>query len=384
MTANMKEAIKLLLFVAGMALFGFVSPVGLNLIVFAVVLSFLVCIHELGHYIWFKRGGVKVKEFAIGMGPSIATFTFANGEQWSFRALLIGGYVSPQGAEKSRTDEQVPGDYWSATPWARMKAVLAGPLVNIVFAFIALTAALMLPTSHKLEMHVPEGSPLAAQGLEASSELIAVNGQPVETLDGYQAAVENTVEDFVTFDFVNSEGRYGQLTVYDYTPETSGFNVVEVRSGGPGYGPLKAASTSAGFMVDSVPRLFTAIKDMVTPSNDAPAADAENGDGAQSADEQPKAGMVGPSKFGETMRTQMQGGLFATLAIMASLSLILGISNLIPLLPLDGGHVVATAFELVGKPIPEKVQKLLSMMVGIPLFGLTIIWLFWDVIEKFI
>ncbi|MBA43885.1 MAG: hypothetical protein CMF62_07780 [Magnetococcales bacterium] len=140
MTHNMKEALKLLAFVAAMAVFCAVSPIGQNLTVFAVVLSFLVCIHELGHYIWFKRAGVQIEEFAIGMGsPVIARFKRKNGEVWSFRALLVGGYVKP-------VDDKV------ATPWGRMKAIIAGPAVNLVFAFFALIAALMLPTSNNIEV----------------------------------------------------------------------------------------------------------------------------------------------------------------------------------------------------------------------------------------
>src|SRR5690606_4993337 len=121
-----------------------------------------------------KRAGVKVNEFAIGMGPQIASFKLPNGERWSFRALLIGGYVSPQGSDKTRDGAQEDGDYWTATPWGRMKAILAGPLVNIVFAFVALTAALMIPTSNNIEVDlVVVDSPAHQAGVEVFDDVTA-------------------------------------------------------------------------------------------------------------------------------------------------------------------------------------------------------------------
>ena len=382
MSHNMKEALKLLAFVVAMAIFGAVSPIGLNLIVFAVVLSFLVCIHELGHYIWFKRAGVVVEEFAIGMGkPVIASFILKNGERWSFRALLIGGYVKPQGGETA-DGEPKPGDYKSATPWGRMKAILAGPLVNIVFAFVALTAALMLPTSNNIEVDlVVVDSPAHAAGVEVFDDVIAINGTPVSTGDEYRAAMEASPTTTVTFTFEKEDGSIYDATIAQNEDGNYGFMATHTRSGGPGFGPVKAVTTSADVMVNAVPNFAKAVKAMVvgTDTPDAP----EGGDTA-SEGEQPEAGMAGPNKFGEIMRTQMSGGLFAFLTTMASLSLVLGVSNLIPLLPLDGGHVVATAAEMLGKPIPEKVQNIASAIVAIPLMLATFVWLFWDIIELFI
>ena len=370
MSHNMKEALKLLAFVVAMAIFGAVSPIGLNLIVFAVVLSFLVCIHELGHYIWFKRAGVEIEEFAIGMGaPVIASFKRKNGETWSFRALLVGGYVKP-------VDDTV------ATPWGKMKAILAGPLVNIVFAFVALMAALMLPTSNTIEVDlVVVDSPADAAGVEVFDDVIAINGTPVSTGDDYRTAMEASPTTTVTFTFEKEDGSIYDATIAQNEDGNYGFMATHTRSGGPGFGPVKAVTTSADVMVNAVPNFAKAVKAMVvgTDTPDAP----EGGDTA-SEGEQPQAGMAGPNKFGEIMRTQMSGGLFAFLTTMASLSLVLGISNLIPLLPLDGGHVVATAAEMLGKPIPEKVQNIASVIVAIPLMLATFVWLFWDIIELFI
>ncbi|GEM_PF-5488539 len=370
MTHNMKEALKLLAFVAAMAVFCAVSPIGQNLTVFAVVLSFLVCIHELGHYIWFKRAGVQIEEFAIGMGsPVIARFKRKNGEVWSFRALLVGGYVKP-------VDDKV------ATPWGRMKAIIAGPAVNLVFAFFALIAALMLPTSNTIEVDlVVVDSAAHEAGVEVFDDVIAVNGTAVSTADEYRAAMEAAPSTTVTFTFEKENGSIYDATIPQNEHGNYGFMATHTRSGGPGMNVVDATVTSADVMVNSVPRFIDGVKQMVANSM---ADDAETDGEAAEGEEAPQAGMAGPNKFGEIMRTQMSGGLFAFLTTMASLSLVLGISNLIPLLPLDGGHVVATAFEMAGKPIPQKVLNVASALVAIPLIFLTFVWLFWDIIEMFI
>jgi len=368
MSTNLKEAVKLLAFAAAMAAFAAVSPVGMNLIAFAVVLSFLVVIHELGHYIWFKRAGVKIDEFAIGMGPAIATFQFGS-EKWSFRALLIGGFVRP-------VDDKV------ATPWGRMKAVLAGPLVNIAFAFVALFVALMLPTNNKVEVElVVDDSPAYVAGVEVFDDIIAINGIAVATGDDYRAALPADTSQPVAFTIQKDNGTVITVTMVANAEGNYGFAASHIRSGGPGMGVVDAATTSSKALVTSVPRFFVAIKSMIV--GDA-AESAPTGAKPEAEADAPKAGMAGPNKFGEILREQSQGGLFAVLTLLASLSLVLGISNLIPLLPLDGGHVVTTAFEMLGKPIPEKIQNVASMLVAIPLFGLTIVWLFWDIIEKFL
>lgn len=368
MSTNFKEALKLLAFAVAMAVFAAVSPVGVNLIVFAVVLSFLVVIHELGHYIWFKRAGVKIDEFAIGMGPAIATFQFGS-EKWSFRALLIGGFVRP-------VDDKV------ATSWGRMKAILAGPLVNIAFAFVALFAALMLPTSNKVEIEIiAHDSPAHVAGVDVFDDIIAINGAAVATGNDYRAALPADLSQPVVFTIKKEDGTVTNVTITADAEGNFGFAATHIRSGGPGMGVVDAATTSAEALVKSVPRFFVAIKGMIAGDGAEPASTPA---GAEAEAEAPKAGMVGPNKFGEMLREQSQGGLFAVLTLLASLSLVLGISNLIPLLPLDGGHVVATAFEMLGKPIPEKIQNAASMLVAIPLFGLTIVWLFWDIIEKFL
>ncbi len=104
-------------------------------------LGFLIFIHELGHYFVARRCGMKVEAFGIGFGKPFYTFE-RDGVKWNLCWLPFGGYVRIAGMEKQGDLEpyQVPSGFYSKSPWARIKVALAGPVVNIIFAFLAFSA----------------------------------------------------------------------------------------------------------------------------------------------------------------------------------------------------------------------------------------------------
>ena len=102
-------------------------------------LSFLIFIHELGHYWAAKRVGMRVETFAIGFGKPIFSWE-RNGVQWQVGWLFFGGYVKIAGQEggDSKVDPYtVPDGFFGKTPWQRIQVALAGPLMNLAFALLA-------------------------------------------------------------------------------------------------------------------------------------------------------------------------------------------------------------------------------------------------------
>jgi len=103
-------------------------------------ISFLIFIHELGHYFMARRVGMRVETFAIGFGKPIYTWV-RDGVKWQIGWLLFGGYVKIAGAE---TDSDVdpytiPDGFFGKRPWDRIKVAFAGPFVNLLFAFLLFT-----------------------------------------------------------------------------------------------------------------------------------------------------------------------------------------------------------------------------------------------------
>lgn len=156
-------------------------------------ISFLIFIHELGHYFMARKVGITVEVFSIGFGKSIIEWEH-KGVKWKIGILPFGGYVKMAGMEKQGPIEpyQVEGGYFGAKPWNRIKVAIMGPLVNIAFAFIAFSFLWVLggrnkPFSeytHLIGWVEPGSSPYQAE-LRPGDEISQVNGRPFKGFNDF-------------------------------------------------------------------------------------------------------------------------------------------------------------------------------------------------------
>lgn len=154
------------------------------LILAAFGLGFLVFIHELGHYFMARKLGMKVEAFGIGFGKPIRTWEH-KGVKWNLCWLPFGGYVKIAGMEKEGALEpyQIEEGFYSKSPWARIQVLAMGPIVNIVFAFLAFTAIWMAggrmkpfaEFTHRIGW-IDADSKLYQQGLRAGDEIVSYDG----------------------------------------------------------------------------------------------------------------------------------------------------------------------------------------------------------------
>ncbi len=160
-----------------------------NILMVVIAFSILVIIHELGHFTLAKLNGVKVEEFAIGMGPKL--FGISGKETlYSFRAIPIGGYVRMLGEEEESSDER---SFSNKSPAQRLSIVAAGPIMNfilaiVLFAAVSSLSGYLIPVVSKV---IPQ-SPAMEAGIQSGDKILEVNDSKISTWDDFISQVAMT------------------------------------------------------------------------------------------------------------------------------------------------------------------------------------------------
>jgi regulator of sigma E protease len=328
----------------------------------------LIVLHEAGHYAAAKATGMRVERFFLFFGPTI--WSFKKGEtEYGVKSIPIGGYVKITGMNP---EEEVPPEvahrsYYRQKVWKRIVVVAAGPAVNIVLAFAILFGVYWANGHEEIEQTVGEtrgGSP-AAKVLRPGDRIVAVDGKRYAGL----STEERLVKFGETVASHKCEGKQVDGCVAQ-TPVR-----LEVRRGGevktftvyPRY-DSEAKRALIGFsyggrQIDVGPG---------TAAKEAGAAIGEVASGTfhvfthlfESQQRKQVSGVVGISDVGHQV---IERGLERALLLLAFVSLSLGLVNLLPILPLDGGHIFWSLVEKVrGRPVSLRVMER-ATMVGIAL-----------------
>jgi len=164
------------------------------IILFIVALFFIISLHELGHFITAKRLGVEIEEFGFGFPPRL--FSIKRGETvYSLNAIPIGAFVRSVGED----DPTVPRSLASKGPWSRLAVYAAGPLVNVLLAFILLSTFLALPVNvvagNGVMVHsVMENSAAEEAGVEAGDVILEIDGVSIHKWGDMQNIINSSKE----------------------------------------------------------------------------------------------------------------------------------------------------------------------------------------------
>ncbi|MBA2616573.1 MAG: RIP metalloprotease RseP [Rubrobacter sp.] len=299
-------------------------------------LIFLIVIHELGHMLTAKAVGVRVPEFGVGFGPAL--FKKKIGKTvYSFRIILLGGFAKMAGMGDG---EEGPGTYQSKAPWRRAAIILAGPMANVVAAVVIFTGIYMsgVPRATTEIADVVPDSLAAEANIQKGDRIVSVNGKEAGDWEGFVGSVGqkepgDNVELVVSRD--GEERAVSGELVAD--PENPGRALVGVRPVvvEDTYGPLAALGQAVGRCVEITVTLGTFVGDLVTGERSF----VKN--------------VSGPVGITSVASTSVAQGFF--LPLLAIISLNLALFNLLPILPLDGGHLFFIAAEkLMGRPVSEQ------------------------------
>lgn len=161
----------------------------------ALGIGFLIFIHELGHYLMAKRVGMKVETFSIGFGKAI--YEWKRGDEvWKIGWLPFGGYIRIAGMEMTDDEgPEAPDTFFAKSPWDRIKVAFAGPLVNLLFAFLAFSLIWAFGGREKsFSEHtakigwVDPNSELYQKGVRPGDEITAYDQRPFTALKDHVAA----------------------------------------------------------------------------------------------------------------------------------------------------------------------------------------------------
>ena len=183
-----------------------------------VLLGILIFVHELGHFLFAKKLGVRVLKFSLGFGPKLIGRKYGDTE-YLVSAVPLGGYVKMLGEEPGDElkEEDKPFAYNYQPVWKRFLIVFSGPVFNLFFAaaifFVVFLSGVPVPKPYAGK--VMDNSPAAAAGLMTGDRIAAINGKTVSGWDDIDVSVNESHGEKLLFK-IEREGKIIELTV---TPE---------------------------------------------------------------------------------------------------------------------------------------------------------------------
>jgi regulator of sigma E protease len=331
------------------------------LVPFLVVLTILVFVHELGHYLVARWNKVRIETFSIGFGPELFGWTDRAGTRWKISALPLGGYVKMFGEGDVGTAEGgVPVDMSAADRAVSFKhkrlpqraaVVVAGPVANFIFAIVAFAVVFATAgqsVTQPIVGQVMPGSAAAVAGLKTGDKFVTVDRTQIARFEQIQQIIGLNTGTTIPI-VVERDGNDVTLTA---TPKI----VVETDRFGNQHTIARLGVTAkAGALVrlDPATAVWRATQQTWNVTAGTMQALWQMVSGRRSGDE--LSGPVGIVRMSGEVAT---GGVIAVIGFMAVLSVNLGLINLFPVPVLDGGHLLFYVAEAIrGKPLGNRAQE---------------------------
>ena len=309
---------------------------------FLVILTILVFVHELGHYLVALYNGVKVDVFSIGFGKEIIGFNDKSGTRWKFSLIPLGGYVKMHGDEDAssskksdKTDINKNISFHHKTVLQRSAILFAGPAANFLFSFVLLifiNSYFGLSVTKPVISELIPNKPAIEAGLMEGDLILKVENNEIKSFQDIQKFLSGVDNQNLVFTISRNN------KIIDYS--------VLVRNQKIGIKGSDTYLEKLNFYdstVKSVNQIYFFTKSTLIGI-------AEIFSGSRSSDE-----LGGPIRIAELSSDFWQKGIHSTLWFMVLISLNLGLINLFPIPLLDGGHLLFNLIEIVkGSPLKAR------------------------------
>lgn len=356
------------------------------LLPFLFVLTLVVFVHELGHFLVGRWCGVDVHTFSIGFGRELFGFNDRHGTRWRFALIPLGGYVKFSGdadaasapddaAVRRMTPEERARSLPAQSIAERAAIVAAGPIANFLLAILIFAGTTFLFGKQVLIPRVDAvvaGSAAETAGLKAGDIVIAIDGHKIDSFSEMQRIISTRPEERLTVT-VDRSGRALDLPVTPALSEqktpvgTQRIGVIGVRAS-----PKPEDWTTQRFgAIDSLRTGVTETWFVVTRTYDYIAKLVS---GRESTDQ-----LSGPIRIAQVSGlVASSGGLLGLINLAAILSVSIGLMNLLPVPMLDGGHLMFYLYEaLRGRPLSPRAQEI-GFRLGLALVLMLMLFVTWN------
>lgn len=344
---------------------------------FLIVLTAVVFVHELGHYLMARRCGIRVEVFSIGFGPEIYGWTDKRGTRWKFAIIPLGGFVKmfgdadpasrPDRGLQAMTPEEKEVSFHFKRVSQRMGVVFGGPAANFIFAVVLLTGLFTFvgqPSTPPDIGSVQEGSAAEAAGLKPGDVVVSIDGSGVSRFEDIQRVVRDQPGIPLKI-VIRRDGTEQILTVAPRPTEVTDRFGQTHQIGLLGIG--RAGMTFVRH--DPFTAAWNAVKDTYFLSWSTLKAVGQIVAGTRTAGE-----LGGPLRIAQMSGNMAEQGTVSLIWFIAVLSINLGLINLFPVPMLDGGHLLFYSIEAArGRPLGQRAQEYgfrigLALVFGLMLF----------------
>jgi regulator of sigma E protease len=353
---------------------------------FLVILTVLVFVHEMGHYLIARRNGVRVEIFSIGFGPEIFGWTDKADTRWKFSLIPLGGYVkmfgdvnvasTPSEAVAQMSAEEQAVAFPSKRLGQRSWIVAGGPLANFLFAIVLLAglfATVGQPFTPARVGVVQPDSAAEAAGLMEGDIFLAIGGTTIERFEDIQRIVRLAPEQRLEIVVLRDGGEVSLVATprrevfTDNLGNEQEIGLLGIQGTAPEYvrrDPLTAVWRASLETFELTGSTLQAVGQIIV--------------GSRRADE-----LGGPLRIAEMSGQVAETGLVSVIWFMALLSINLGLINLFPIPMLDGGHLLFYAIEAVrGRPLGERAQEF-GFRIGLAFVLCLMIFVTWNDLMRF-
>lgn len=374
--------------VAGaLVVFAIVRPSAFWTLMVIVAFLFMIVLHELGHFVTAKRTGMKASEFFLGFGPRL--WSVRRGEtEYGVKAFPLGGYVKILGMTNIEDvpPEDEPRAYRSKGYGAKLLVASAGSAMHFLIAGVLMFTVLLfagdlpgqypIPRVAEVSFETDDGDvvsgPAAEAGIRAGDVVLSVDGVAVASWDDLVDTIAARPGETVPF-VVERDGEERTIMVeladeHPVTGEEIGYAGIAPTIITPDTTLLSAAAKTPGAVWEVAGQSLRALGDIFSPSGIVEYFETVSGEneGQPEADQR----FISPVGFGRVANQAVNSGWVATFGLLIAINVFVGIFNLIPLLPFDGGHIAIATYEAVasrirGRKVVVDVNKLMPLTVGV-------------------